>query len=151
MSKIVEDAQEAPGVDDIKEEMQVRIEEGRNKLMKNITILRQKEKEDKIQGHQKIIEGVELQLENVKFKYDGIISKVGNIEDQAQRIEDAIVLEKQMDDLGVYNEGKPSKEKPYRHLITKKVFKKDKVDINITKEDGIINSIHGTRHHKTII
>jgi arginine/glutamate-rich protein 1 len=35
MSKIVE---EALDVDDIKEEMQARIEEGRNKLMENITI-----------------------------------------------------------------------------------------------------------------
>jgi hypothetical protein len=34
--------------------MQARIEEGRNKLMENITIQLQKEKEDKIQeGHQK--------------------------------------------------------------------------------------------------
>jgi hypothetical protein len=44
---------------------------------------------------------VELQLDNVKVKYDGIISKVGSIKDQEQRIEDVIVSEKKTDDMGV--------------------------------------------------
>jgi hypothetical protein len=37
------------------------------------------------EGHQKIMEEVELQLENVKVKYDGIISKVGSIETEHKR------------------------------------------------------------------
>jgi hypothetical protein len=82
--------------------MQSRIEEGRNKLMENITIQLQKEKEDKIQeGHQKILKEVELHLEDVHVKYDGIISKARVIKDQAKRIEDSIVSEKKMDDMGV--------------------------------------------------
>jgi hypothetical protein len=40
----------------------------------------------------KIIEEVELHIENVEVKSHGIISKVGSIEDQGQRIEDSIFL-----------------------------------------------------------
>jgi hypothetical protein len=49
----------------------------------------------------KILEEVELQLEDVHVKYDGIISKSKVIKDQAQRIEHAIVSEKKIDDMGV--------------------------------------------------
>jgi len=56
--------------------MQSRIEEGRQNLINGVTLQLQKEKEDKIQeGHQKILEEVELHLEDVHAKYDGIISK----------------------------------------------------------------------------
>jgi hypothetical protein len=46
--------------EDVKSEMQTRIEEGNNKLMDNITLQRQKD-EEKVQGHQRIFEEVELQ------------------------------------------------------------------------------------------
>jgi hypothetical protein len=77
---------------------------------------------------QKIIEEVELQLENVKVKYDGIISKVGSIKDQAQRIEDVIVSKNKMDDMGVQNEGKPSNVKPYRHPHYQESFQERQED-----------------------
>jgi hypothetical protein len=61
--------------------------EGRNKLMENNTVQLQKEKEDKIQeGHQKILEEVELHLEDVHVKYNGIIAKARVIKDQTKRI-----------------------------------------------------------------
>ena len=71
--------------------MQDRIEEGHNNLMDGITLQFQKEKEDKIQGHYKILEEVEHQLENIKVKFEGIIAKKDSIEDQPQRIDDANV------------------------------------------------------------
>ena len=59
--EICKKVEESLGTEDTKSEIQSRIEEGRNKLMENITIQLQKEKEDKIQeGHQKILEEVEL-------------------------------------------------------------------------------------------
>jgi hypothetical protein len=79
-----------------------------------VTLQLQKEKQNKIQeGHQKILEEVELHLEDVHAKYDGIISKARIIKDQAKRRDDSIVCEKKIDEMGVQNEEKPSNEKPY--------------------------------------
>jgi hypothetical protein len=120
-----------------------------------ITLQLQKEKEDKIQeGHHKIIEEVELQLENVKVKYDGIISKVGSIEDQAQRIEDVIVSENKMDDMGVKNEGKPSHVKPYQHPHYQESFQERQEDKHQHYQGRRWNNtsnIHGIGNSKTII
>ena len=60
-----------------------------------MTLQLQKEKEDKIQeGEYNILEEVELHLEEIHAKYDGIISKTRVIKDQEKRIEDVIVSEK---------------------------------------------------------
>jgi hypothetical protein len=57
-----------------------------------------------------------LRLEDVHVKYDDIISKVRAIEEKTQQLEYVIILEKQMDDKGVKNDGRPSlKVEPYRH------------------------------------
>jgi hypothetical protein len=75
-----------------------------------------KEKEDKIQeGHQKIVEEVELYIEDLHAKYDGIIFNDRVIKDQEKRIEDFIVSEKNIDEMGVQSEEKSSNVKPYRH------------------------------------
>jgi hypothetical protein len=88
--------------------------EGRQDLISGVTLHLQKEKQDKIQeGYQKMLEEVELHLEDVHAKYDGIISKSRVIKDQAKRIEDSIVYEKKIDEMGVQNEEKPSNLKPY--------------------------------------
>ena len=59
--EICKKVEEELGTKATKLEIQERIKEGRNKLMENITIHLQKEKEEKIQeGHQKILEEVEL-------------------------------------------------------------------------------------------
>jgi hypothetical protein len=51
-------------------------------LLDGITLQLQKGKENKIQeGQQKILEEVELHLEDVHAKYDGIISKARVIKD----------------------------------------------------------------------
>jgi hypothetical protein len=85
-------------------------------LINGVTLQLQKEKEDKIQeGHQKILEEVELHLEDVHVKYDGIISKDREIKDQTMRIEDSIVSKKNIDEMHVQSEGKLSNVKPYRH------------------------------------
>ena len=82
--------------------------------MENITIQLQKEKEDKIQeGQQKILEEVELQLEDVRAKYDRIISKARVIKEQAQKIEDGIASKNKIVDIVVQTERNPSKENPY--------------------------------------
>jgi hypothetical protein len=79
-----------------------------------VTLQLQKEKEDRIQqGHQKILEEVELHLENVHTKYDGIISKTRLIKDQTKRIDDAIVSKNNIDEMHVESEGKSSDVKPY--------------------------------------
>ena len=94
--------------------MQSRIEEGHNNLIDGVTLQLQKEKEDKIQeGQHKILEEFELHLEDVHAKYDGIISKARVIKDQAKKIEDFIVFEKKIDEMGVKNEEKTSNIKPY--------------------------------------
>jgi chromosome segregation ATPase len=114
--EICKKVEESLNIDEVKSEMQSRIEEGCKNLIDGITLQLQKEKEDKIQeGHQKILEEVELHLENVHVKYNGIISKARVIKDQAKRIEDVIVSGKKTDVMGVQNEGKPSHVKPYRH------------------------------------
>jgi hypothetical protein len=114
--EICKKVEESLNTDEVKSEMQSRIEEGRQNLINGVTLQLQKEKEDKIQeGHQKILEEVELHLEDVHAKYDGIISKARVIKDQAKMIEDAIVFEKKIDEMGVQNEEKPSNVKPYRH------------------------------------
>ena len=43
--------------------------------MDGITLQCQKEKQDKILDHQKILEEVEHQLENIKVKYEGLLQK----------------------------------------------------------------------------
>jgi hypothetical protein len=59
-----------------------------------VTLQIQKEKKDKIQeGHKNILEEVELHLDDVDVKYDGIIFKDRVIEDQENKIKDAIVSE----------------------------------------------------------
>jgi hypothetical protein len=64
-----------------------------------VTLQLQKEKYDKIQeGHQKILEEVELHLEDVHAKYVSIISKDRVIKDQEKRIDDAIVSENKIDE-----------------------------------------------------
>jgi hypothetical protein len=50
------------------------------------------------------------------IKHDGFISKEKTIEDWAQRINNLIVLEKNIKDKGVEDEGQPSKVEPYWHL-----------------------------------
>jgi hypothetical protein len=114
--EICKKVEESLNTDEVKSEMQSRIEEGCQNLINGVTLQLQKEKEDKIQeGHQKILEEVELHLEDVHAKYDGIISKARVIKDQAKRIEDSIVSEKKIDEMHVQSEGKPSNVKPYRH------------------------------------
>jgi len=49
----------------------------------------------------------------VHVKYDGIISKYRVLKYQAKRINDAIVSKKKTNEMGVQNEGKPLKVKPY--------------------------------------
>jgi hypothetical protein len=44
---------------------------------------------------------VELHCKYVHVKYDGIISKARVINDQVERMEDAILSEKKMDDIDV--------------------------------------------------
>ena len=94
--------------------MQSRIEEGHQNLINEFTLQLQKEKEDKIQeGRDKMLEEVVLHLDDVHAKYDGIISKARVIKDQAKRIEDSIVSEKEIDETCVQSEEKTSNVKPY--------------------------------------
>jgi hypothetical protein len=94
--------------------MQAIIEEGRQNLIDGVTWHIQKEKEDSIEeGQQKILEEVELQLENVHAKYDGIVSKDRVIKYQSNMIKDAIVYEKKIDEMGVQNVENMSNVKPY--------------------------------------
>jgi hypothetical protein len=86
-----------------------------------VTLQIQKEKEDKI-CHQMILEEVELHLEDVHAKYDDIISKDRVIKDQAKRIEDVIVFEKNIDEMGVQSEEKPSNVKPHQHPHYQEIF-----------------------------
>jgi hypothetical protein len=80
--EICKKVEESLNTSEVKLEMQSRIEEGRHNLINGVTLQLQKEKEDKIQyGHQKILEEVELHLEDVHEKYDGIISKDRVIKD----------------------------------------------------------------------
>ena len=82
--------------------------------MDGIALQLQKEKEENIQeGQQKILEEVELQLEVVHVKYDGIISKARENKDQPQRLDHIIVSVKRDGHMSVYNRGKLSKVEPY--------------------------------------
>jgi hypothetical protein len=82
--------------------MQAKNEEGSHNLIDGITLYLQKEKEDKIQqGHQKILEEVELHLEDVHAKYDGIISKSRVIKYQEKRIKYFIIFENKVDEMHV--------------------------------------------------
>jgi hypothetical protein len=67
-----------------------------------VTLQLQKEKEDKIQeGHQKTLEEVELHLDDIQVEYDGIISKDRVIKYQAKTIENVIIFENKIDEMGV--------------------------------------------------
>jgi hypothetical protein len=82
--------------------MQSRIELGHQNLIDGVMLQLQKEQEDKIQeGQQNILEEVELHLEDVHAKYDGIISKDRAIKDQAKMIEDVFVSKMKIDEMGV--------------------------------------------------
>jgi hypothetical protein len=133
--------------------MQSEIEEGCQNLIDGVTLQLQKEKEYKIkEGQQKIHEEVEIHLEDVHSKYDGIISKARVIKDQANVIDDDIVFEKKIDEMSGQNEGIPSNVKPYRHPHYQEKYQDKKDDINLMKEeDGILVNIHGTRDHKTTL
>jgi hypothetical protein len=98
-------------------------EEGHHNLINGVTLQLQKEKEDNIkEGHHKILEEVELHIEDVRDKYDGIISKDIVIKYQENIIEDTIVSEKKIDGMGVQNEEKSSNVKPYRHPHYQVIF-----------------------------
>jgi hypothetical protein len=91
-TKILEDeicmkVEESLNIDEVKLEIQARIEGGHQNLLYGITLQLQKEKEGKIQeGQQNILEEFELHLEDVHAKYDGIISKARVINDQGNMI-----------------------------------------------------------------
>jgi hypothetical protein len=107
---------ESLNTNEVKLEMKSIIEEGCRNLINGVTLKIQKEKEDKIQeGHQKILEEFEFHLEDVRAKCDGIISKARVIKDQAKRIEDVIVYENKIDEMGVRSDENTSNVKPYRH------------------------------------
>jgi hypothetical protein len=87
---------------EVKLEMKSKIEEGCQNLINWVTLQLQKEKEDNIQeGHQKILEKVELHLKDVHVKDDGIISKDRIIKDQEKRIEDVIFSKNNIDEMSV--------------------------------------------------
>jgi hypothetical protein len=66
--------EESLNIGKVKSEIQARIEEGHQFFLDGITLPLQKEKEDTIQeDQQNILEEVELHLEDVHAKYDGII------------------------------------------------------------------------------
>ena len=80
--KICMKVEESLNTDEVKLEIQARIEEGHQSLLDGITLQLQKEKENKIQdGQHNIIEEFELHLEDAHVKYDGIISKDRVIKD----------------------------------------------------------------------
>ena len=90
--------EESLNIDEVKLEIQAKIEQGCQNVLDGITLQLQKEKEDNIQeGQQKILEEFELHLEDVHAKYVGIISKAILIKDQANMIKDDIVSEKNID------------------------------------------------------
>jgi hypothetical protein len=120
--EICKKVEESLNTDEVKSEMQTKIEEGNHNLIDGVTLQLQKEKEDKIQeGQHKILE-VELHLEDVHAKYDGIISKARVTKDQAKMIEDAIVFENKIDEMHVKSEEKMSNMKPYRHPHYQETF-----------------------------
>jgi hypothetical protein len=85
--------------------MQSRIEEGRQNLIDRVTLQLLKDKEHKIhEGQHNILEEVEIHLEDVHARYDGIICKDRVIKDQEKTIEDSIVSQKTIDEMGVQSE-----------------------------------------------
>ena len=61
-------------------------------MINGVTLQLQKEKEDKtLEVHQKILEEVELHLEDVHVKYDGSLSKARVIKDQVKMIDDLFI------------------------------------------------------------
>ena len=92
--------------------MQSRIKERCKKFLDGITLQLQQEKEDMIQeGRQKILEEIELQLEDIHVKYDGIISKAISIKIKHRGYKVAFYLiKKKIDDMGMQNGGKSSNE-----------------------------------------
>ena len=85
--EIYKKVEESLNTDEVEFKMQSKIEEGRRNFINGVTLRLQKEKEDKIKkGQQKILEEVELHIENVHAKYDGIISKARVIKDQENMI-----------------------------------------------------------------
>jgi hypothetical protein len=117
--------EESLNTDEVKSEIQAKIEEGCQNLLDGITFQLQKEKEDKIQeGQQNILEELELHLEDVHAKYDGIISKARVIKDQTNMIEDSIVVENKIDEIYVQSEGRPSNVKLYQHPHYQETFQK---------------------------
>lgn len=83
-------------------------------MIDGITLQLHKEKEYKFQDcHQNILNEVELHLEDLHVKYDGIISKDKLIKYQEKKIEDSIIFEKNKNQIFTHNEGKPSNVKRY--------------------------------------
>jgi hypothetical protein len=116
-------------IDQVKLELQSKIEEEHYNLINGVTLQLQKEKEDKIEeGQQKILQEVEIYLEDVHAKYDGIISKARTIKEQQRKIEDYIVSKNNVDEMHVYNEEKPSNVKPYQHPHYQEIFQGKKED-----------------------
>jgi hypothetical protein len=71
--------------------MQSRMEEGRKNLIDANALQLQK----------KILEEVELHLENIQVRYNSSISKARVIKDKEKKIEDSIVFGKKIDVMGV--------------------------------------------------
>jgi hypothetical protein len=106
--KICKKVEESLNIDEVKSEMKAKIEQGCQNFLYGITLQLQKEKEDNIQeGQQKILEEVELHLEDVHAKYDGIILKARVIKYQAKMIEDSIVIENKIDEMHVQSDKRP--------------------------------------------
>jgi hypothetical protein len=90
--EICKKVEKSLNIDEINKKIKYKIEEGHRNLINGVTLQLQKEKEDNIQeGQQKILEEIELHLEDAHAKYDGIISKDKVIKEQEKNIEDAIV------------------------------------------------------------
>jgi hypothetical protein len=93
--EICKKVKESLNIDEVKLEMQSKIEEGCQNRINGVTLQLQKENEEKIrEGHRKILEEVEIRLKDVHAKYDGIISKARVIKDQEKWIEYSIVSKK---------------------------------------------------------
>jgi hypothetical protein len=121
--EICKKVEESLNADEVKLEIQSKLEEGRHNLINGVMLQFQKEKEYKIQeGRHKIVEEVELHPEDVHAKYDGIISKSRVIKYQENMIEDAIVFEKKTDERSTQSEDKTSNVKPYRHPHYHEIF-----------------------------
>jgi hypothetical protein len=69
-----------------------------------------------------VLEEIELHLEDVHAKYDGIISKARLIKDQEKMIEDSIVTKKKIDEMHVQSDIIPSNVKPYQHPHYQETF-----------------------------